>query len=31
MDTLNELLNGFAAALTWQNLIFAFLGCLRAP
>ncbi|MGN7251797.1 tripartite tricarboxylate transporter permease [Arthrobacter sp. SAFR-014] len=28
MDTLNELLNGFAAALTWQNLIFAFLGCL---
>jgi putative tricarboxylic transport membrane protein len=28
VDTLNELLNGFAAALTWQNLIFAFLGCL---
>ena len=28
MDTLNELANGFASALTWQNLIFAFLGCL---
>ena len=28
MDTLNELLGGFAAAMTWQNLIFAFLGCL---
>ena len=28
MDILNELLNGFAAALTWQNLMFAFLGCL---
>lgn len=28
MDTLNELLNGFAAAMTWQNLLFAFLGCL---
>jgi putative tricarboxylic transport membrane protein len=28
VDTLNELANGFASALTWQNLIFAFLGCL---
>ncbi len=28
MDTLNELLGGFAAAMTWQNLLFAFLGCL---
>jgi putative tricarboxylic transport membrane protein len=28
VDTLNELLNGFAAALTWQNLVFALLGCL---
>ncbi|CAI3803895.1 tripartite tricarboxylate transporter permease [Pseudarthrobacter sp. MM222] len=28
MDTLNELLGGFAAAMTWQNLIFAFCGCL---
>ncbi|MFF1829241.1 tripartite tricarboxylate transporter permease [Paenarthrobacter sp. NPDC058040] len=28
MDTLNELIGGFAAAMTWQNLIFAFLGCL---
>lgn len=28
MDTINELLGGFAAAMTWQNLIFAFLGCL---
>ena len=28
MDTLNELVNGFAAAMTWQNLLFAFLGCL---
>ncbi|MDD7834226.1 MULTISPECIES: tripartite tricarboxylate transporter permease [Paenarthrobacter] len=28
MDTLNELMGGFAAAMTWQNLIFAFLGCL---
>ena len=28
VDTLNELLGGFAAAMTWQNLIFAFLGCL---
>ena len=28
MDTLNELMGGFAAAMTWQNLLFAFLGCL---
>ena len=28
METLNELLGGFAAAMTWQNLIFAFVGCL---
>jgi putative tricarboxylic transport membrane protein len=28
VDTLNELLNGFAAAMTWQNLLFAFIGCL---
>jgi len=28
VDTLNELIGGFAAAMTWQNLIFAFLGCL---
>ncbi|MGP0222380.1 MULTISPECIES: tripartite tricarboxylate transporter permease [unclassified Paenarthrobacter] len=28
MDTLNELIGGFAAAMTWQNLIFAFIGCL---
>src|SRR5690242_5585193 len=28
MDVLNELLGGFAAALTPQNLLFAFIGCL---
>ncbi|MDI2021084.1 tripartite tricarboxylate transporter permease [Paenarthrobacter nicotinovorans] len=28
METLNELMGGFAAAMTWQNLLFAFLGCL---
>jgi putative tricarboxylic transport membrane protein len=28
MDVLNELLAGFASALTWQNLLFAFIGCL---
>jgi len=28
METLNELLGGFATAMTWQNLLFAFLGCL---
>lgn len=28
MDSLLNLLDGFAQALTWQNLIFAFLGCL---
>jgi len=28
VDTLNELIGGFAAAMTWQNLVFAFLGCL---
>ncbi|WP_144671525.1 tripartite tricarboxylate transporter permease [Arthrobacter sp. U41] len=28
METLNELLGGFASAMTWQNLIFAFIGCL---
>lgn len=28
MDVFNELMNGFAAAMTWQNLLFAFVGCL---
>jgi putative tricarboxylic transport membrane protein len=28
MDTLNALLDGFVQALTWQNLLFAFVGCL---
>lgn len=28
METINELLGGFATAMTWQNLLFAFLGCL---
>lgn len=28
MDIFNELMGGFAAAMTWQNLLFAFLGCL---
>lgn len=28
MDVVNELLGGFAAALTPQNLLFAFIGCL---
>jgi putative tricarboxylic transport membrane protein len=28
VDTINELLGGFATAMTWQNLLFAFLGCL---
>lgn len=27
MDVLNELLNGFASALTFQNLMFALIGC----
>ncbi len=27
METLNLLLNGFAAALHWQNLLFAIIGC----
>jgi putative tricarboxylic transport membrane protein len=28
VDIFNELMGGFAAAMTWQNLLFAFLGCL---
>ncbi|NVC22636.1 tripartite tricarboxylate transporter permease [Kocuria salina] len=28
MDVLNDLMGGFATALTWQNLLFAFIGCL---
>jgi len=28
MDVLNELMMGFAEAMTWQNLLFAFVGCL---
>jgi putative tricarboxylic transport membrane protein len=28
VDIFNDLLGGFAAAMTWQNLLFAFLGCL---
>lgn len=28
MDVFNELMGGFAAALIWQNLLFAFIGCL---
>lgn len=28
MDTLTNLVDGFAAALSWQNLLFALVGCL---
>ncbi|WDF32822.1 tripartite tricarboxylate transporter permease [Arthrobacter agilis] len=28
MDVFNDLMGGFADALTWQNLLFAFIGCL---